>query len=197
MRLAQNVVVLNDGDFVVVICYSSLSRSCLLKWNLSHRLATKHSHEPAECPFTLGNMRFYYQLTQGPCIFYHHNTTIVYIQQARYVSNNHALPQAPHTTRSLVQWCDVIIQHGVSNSNIKQSNLSNKRVKILFQINIPHCSFNNTTEFNSLVDFYFSLPTFIILCHPGINVSGTSGSWWRIFEWNYSGIEHGQIMKFE
>jgi hypothetical protein len=134
-------------------------------------------------------------------IFYHHNTTFIHIQQARYVSNYQALPQALHTTRSLGQWCDVMIQHGVSNSNIKLSKLSNKEGKYL--IAIKHTteillSFNNATEFNNLLDCYFSLPTIIVPCHPGINIFETSGPWWRIFEIKkFSGTERGQILKFE
>jgi len=71
-----------------------------------------------------------------------------------------------------------MIQHGVSNSNIKQSKLSNKEGKYFIpnkhttEINL---SYKNTTEFNSLVDRYFSLPTFIVRCHPGKNFSEISG----------------------
>jgi hypothetical protein len=77
-----------------------------------------------------------------------------------------------HIPHSLVQWCDVKIQHGVSNSNIKQNKLSNKEGK--YCISIKHTteivrSFNNTTEFNNLLDRYFSLPTFIVPRHPEIN----------------------------
>jgi hypothetical protein len=132
-------------------------------------------------------------------IFYHHNTTFIHIQQARYVSNYQALPQALHTTSSLGQWCDVMIQHGVS--NIKQSKLGIKEGK--FCIPIKHTtgirsSFNDTTEFNSLLDCFFSPPTSIVPCHPGINFFETSGPWWRIFEIKrFSGTERGQILKFE
>jgi len=71
-----------------------------------------------------------------------------------------------------------MIQHGVSNSNNKQSKLSNKKGK--YCIPIKHTteivrSFNNTTEFNNSLDRYFSLTTFIVPRHPGINFFETSG----------------------
>jgi len=85
-----------------------------------------------------------------------------------------------------------MIQHGVSNSNIKQTKLSNKEGKYFIPI-------KHTTEIlYNLLDGYFSLPTFIVPCHPGINFFETSGPWWRIFEIKkFFGTERGQILKFE